>query len=242
MIVRDLGLLEYRRAWDEQQRVNAGVYAGAEEQILLVEHPPVITFGRRAEIEGRKHLIATPEQLAARGVDVVQSDRGGAVTFHGLGQIVVYPIVRLNDHKLSVGCYVRKLELAVIAMLNDFGIPAQKDPKEIGVWVPDERGVLSKICALGVRIRRGVSMHGIALNVQTDLSYFDLIVPCGLAGRSVTSMHRLLGHRTPPIDDVKSALIDHLRRSITSHVSCTPATAVQSGASAATAAPGGIPA
>jgi lipoyl(octanoyl) transferase len=214
IVVRDLGLMEYRRAWAVQERANADVFAGAGEQLLLVEHPPVITFGRRAETLGQKNLIATRDELAQRRVDVVQSDRGGDVTFHGPGQVVAYPIVRLIDHQLSVGCYVRTLELAVIAALEQFGIAAQKDPREIGVWAPDDRGTLAKICALGVRIRRGVSMHGVALNVETDLSYFDLIVPCGLAGRSVTSMRTLLRDRTPTIADVKDVLAQHLVRSL----------------------------
>jgi len=202
----DLGAVRYRDAWAVQEQAHADVLAGGQERIYLVEHPPVITFGRRPGVD--KHLIASEERLATLGVEVVQSDRGGDITFHGPGQLVAYPIIRLNDHRLSVGSYVRALETAAIAALADMGIAARKDPAAIGVWVDDEKP--AKICALGVRIRRGVSLHGIALNVTTDLSYFDLIVPCGLVGRSVTSMERVLGANTPKMAVVKDALSKRL--------------------------------
>lgn len=207
MRIDDLGTLAYGDAWALQERVHAEVVDGAEERVLLVEHPPVITFGRRPGLE--RNLIGSEVILKTRGVEVVHSDRGGDVTFHGPGQLVAYPIVRLNDHRLSVGGFVRRLEETVIAALREMNIPAQKDPCAIGVWVPDASGTLSKICALGVRIRRGVSMHGIALNVTTDLSYFDLIVPCGLAGRSVTSIERVLGDPAQSMARVKSLLGKH---------------------------------
>jgi lipoyl(octanoyl) transferase len=207
MVVHDLGLLAYRAAWAEQERAHAEVLAGGQEQLLLVEHPPVITFGRRAETLGRQNLIASTQRLAQLGVELVQTDRGGDVTFHGPGQLVAYPIVRLNDHRLSVGGFVRRLEETVITTLRRFGVAAQKDPCAVGVWVPvGPEGRLAKICALGVRIRRGVSLHGVALNVETDLSYFDLIVPCGLAGRRVTSMRQVLAQSCPELADVRAAL------------------------------------
>ena len=213
MLIHDLGTMSYRNAWAEQERAHAAVVAGGEERLLLVEHPAVITFGRRAETLGRRNLVASDEQLARRGVEVVQSDRGGDVTFHGPGQVVAYPIVRLTDHRLSVGGYVRALEEAVIATLRSLGLAAQKDTCAIGVWVPTTTAPgapLAKICALGVRVRRGVSLHGIALNVETDLDYFNLIVPCGLAGRQVTSVKKLLGDAAPPIGVVKQALAREL--------------------------------
>ena len=203
MIVRDLGRLAYRAAWALQEEAHIEVVAGGEEQLLLVEHPPVITFGRRPG--GEKHLLAAPQSLSQLGVEVVASDRGGDITFHGPGQIVAYPIVRLIDHHLSVGAYVRRLEEIAIATLAEFGIAGRKDESAIGIWV-EEGDTLAKICALGVRIRRGVSLHGIALNVETDLYYFGLIVPCGLAMRPVTSMRKLLGERSPPIEAVRIAL------------------------------------
>jgi lipoyl(octanoyl) transferase len=203
MIVGDLGIMRYRQAWSEQERAHAAVAAGAEEQLLLVEHPPVITLGRRADAAG--NLIASDAQLAGLGVEVVQTDRGGDITFHGPGQIVAYPMVRLIDHQLSVGGYVRRLEQAAVAALAELGVESRADPAAIGVWVERE-GQPAKICALGVRIRRGVSMHGIALNVTTDLRYFDLIVPCGLKGKAVTSLRQVMGEKTPEMERVKAVL------------------------------------
>jgi lipoyl(octanoyl) transferase len=238
--ISDLGTLRYRDAWAAQEQVHAEVLGGAEERLLLVEHPPVITFGRRAETQGQKNLISSKENLDKLGVELVQSDRGGDVTIHGPGQVVAYPIVRLNDHRLSVGGYVRRLEQTVIEALGELGVSAQRVEGCVGVWVQDPledargwgttaassaacglaRGhdhakpqaaiarpsALSKICAIGVRIKRGVSMHGIALHVLTDLRYFDLIVPCGLGDKRVTSLKRILGESCPSIDVVKRVL------------------------------------
>lgn len=206
MRIEDLANMRYRDAWAIQERVHAEVVAGGEERLLLVEHPPVITFGRRAETQGQKNLVASRQYLDQLGVELVQSDRGGDITFHGPGQIVAYPIVRLIDHRLSVGGYVRKLMDVVIATLAAFQLAARRDDAGIGVWVDEPDRAAAKICALGVRIRRGVSMHGIALNVETDLRYFDLIVPCGLAGKRATSMRRVLGDQTPPIEKVEQVL------------------------------------
>lgn len=210
MILRNLGLLAYRDAWAFQEQAHEQVANGGDEQLLLVEHPPVITFGRRPG--GEKNLLATPDRLIELGVDLVPSDRGGDVTFHGPGQIVAYPIVRLIDHQLSVGAYVQRLEDIVIATLAEFGITGQKDESAIGVWV-DDGGTPAKICALGVRIRQGISLHGIALNVETDLSFFKLIVPCGMASRPVTSMRRLLGTTCPEIQTVRDVLVAQFLKS-----------------------------
>jgi lipoyl(octanoyl) transferase len=212
MQVTDVGTMRYREAWSLQERIHEEVRAGAEERLLLVEHPPVITFGRRPNIE--RHLLASDEQLANLGIEVVHSDRGGDVTFHGPGQLVAYPIVRLNDHGMSVGSYVRSLLEGVIAALARLGVEAQRDPDAIGVWTKLPDGRLAKICALGVRIRRGISMHGIALNVTTDLRYFDLIVPCGLVGRPVTSLAKLLGEGTPAMSVVKPAVVAGIEQSL----------------------------
>ncbi|MBV8780255.1 MAG: lipoyl(octanoyl) transferase LipB [Phycisphaerae bacterium] len=208
MIIEDLGVMPYRQAWDRQETCHADVLAGGEERMLLVEHPPVITFGRRPGVS--QHLIASDDQLARLGVEVVQSDRGGDITFHGPGQLVVYPIVRLADHHLSVSGYVRALERGVIGALNEIGIRAREESGAIGVWTDGG----SKICALGVRIRRGVTLHGIALNVTTNLDYFQLIVPCGLVGRSVTSIALELGERAPTMDWMKNIVPRHLVQSL----------------------------
>jgi lipoyl(octanoyl) transferase len=208
MRIDDLGLLPYRDAWAVQERAHEEVLAGGEERIFLVEHPPVITYGRRPGVD--QNLVASPESLAALGVEIVQSDRGGDITFHGPGQLVAYPILRLADHGFSVGKYVHTLEAAAIATLAELGIPATADPSAVGVWV-DRAGTPAKICAIGVRIRRGVSLHGIALNVNTDLSYFNLIVPCGLPGRPMTSLQQLMGERAPDFTRVKQLLAARLQ-------------------------------
>jgi lipoyl(octanoyl) transferase len=211
MIVRDLGLMPYRVAWAEQERVHAAVVDGAEEQLLLVEHPPVVTLGRRPEII--RNLIATAQQLAGRGVELVESDRGGDVTFHGPGQLVVYPIVRLIDHKLSVGGYVHRLEDAVITATNRLGIATHRDACAVGVWLNRPGQLAAKIAAIGVRVRKGATLHGLALNVSTDLSYFDLIVPCGLKNRTVTSVEKELGGPVE-MERVKSLVVEAIADAI----------------------------
>jgi lipoyl(octanoyl) transferase len=205
--VVDLGVLPYRDAWKRQEETHELVHSGRGETILLVEHPPVITMGRRGESQGMPNLIASAEILKQRDFEIVQTDRGGDITFHGPGQLVVYPIIRLADHKLTVGSYVHLLEKAVIDALATFEIPAKADPGAIGVWTD-----AGKICALGVRIRKGVSLHGIALNVTTDLSFFNLIVPCGIADRSVTSLERILGASCPTMQQVKTAVVNALKK------------------------------
>ena len=207
IVVNDLGQMAYRAAWDAQERVHQNVVAGGPETILIVEHPPVITLGRRAE--SIVNLIASPEELARRNIELVHSDRGGDITFHGPGQIVAYPIIRLADHGLSVSGYVHRLEAIVIATLAEIGIKSHADPKVVGVWT-DDGGHAAKICAIGVRIRRGVSLHGLALNVDIDLTSFAHIIPCGLENRAVTSIAKILGDKSPAIQTVKENLIQHL--------------------------------
>lgn len=230
----DLHHLPYRQAWAEQERIHADVVAGGSEAIILVEHPPVITMGRRGETLGVTNLRASTKSLADRGVEFVQTDRGGDITFHGPGQLVAYPIIRLIDHKLSVGGYVKALQNAIIATLAEFEIIASTDPAGVGVWVEgkDEGGRMKdeteidssviphpssfprKIAAIGVRVKRGVTLHGLALNVTTDLSFFDLIVPCGINDRGVTSMRQILGEKCPTMDNVKSVLTRNLKQSL----------------------------
>lgn len=211
MIFRDIGITPYREAWDIQLHAHERVLAGAEEEVLFVQHPPVITFGRRAE-DSAKHLVASRDLLSNMGVEVVESDRGGDITFHGPGQLVCYPIIHLARHRLSVGGYVKMLEHMVIRALKSFNISTHLEPEAIGVWT--DTTPPKKICALGVRIKRGVSLHGIALNVTTDLRYFNLIVPCGLNGRPVTSISEILGEQTPPMNIVQAAIRSALVASI----------------------------
>jgi lipoyl(octanoyl) transferase len=188
----------YRAQCDHVEEVLASREAGTPEpgRILIVEHDPVITISRRQGAGG--NLLASPELLARHGIAIEKTDRGGDITYHGPGQLVVYPILDLNAHNLGLHAYMRLLEQAVIDTCASFRIPAHRDPGATGVWVsPEGIGLTpgpgpddAKICALGVRVRKWVSMHGLALNVRTNLGHFGMIVPCGLAGRPVTSLER----------------------------------------------------
>ena len=213
MRLHDIGTVDYSDAWRLQEEAHARVVAGGEEELFLLEHPAVITLGRRPDV--KRQLAANDEKLRELDISIVQSDRGGDITFHGPGQLVAYPIIRLADHHLSVGSYVRRLEDIVIATLARFNVHAHLDPAAIGVWTDPPNGRAAKICALGVRIRRGVSMHGIALNVVTDLRYFNLIVPCGLPDREVTSLDAILRINVPTMASVKTVLSEEMIRGFT---------------------------
>jgi lipoyl(octanoyl) transferase len=196
------GRVDYEPALEWQLATAEAVAAGRDsgrdaEAVALLEHPPVYTFGVRAK---REHLLATPSALGARGATVVDTDRGGDVTFHGPGQLVAYPILDLRRRELGAAAYVRRLEAVVIETVEMFGIQAERVAGRPGVWVEG-----AKIAALGVRISRGVSRHGLALNVSTDLSWFEQIVPCGIPDAEVTSMQRLLG-AAPPMCAVEDAM------------------------------------
>jgi lipoyl(octanoyl) transferase len=217
--VRDLGRMAYDAALALQRETHARVLAGRETgdgamTLLLVEHdPPVITVSRRPG--ARRHLVATPEQIAAAGVTVAETDRGGDITYHGPGQIVAYPILDLNRLGLRLHSYLRFLEQVAIDTLATHGIAGDRDAEATGVWVgPRDAGPSRKICAMGVRVARWVTMHGLALNVTTNLDHFDLIVPCGLTGRTVTSMQRELGADCPTIDDVRATLVETFHRAV----------------------------
>jgi lipoyl(octanoyl) transferase len=189
MDVKRLGIIGYEEALALQQRLVEDRKAGRiGDQLLLLEHPAVITLGVRTRSD-RSHVLATPEALAARGVGVYETGRGGDVTYHGPGQLVGYPIIDLKPDRCDVHRYVRDLEEGLIRAVAEFGISAARVPGLTGIWVAD-----AKLAAIGVRISRWVTSHGFALNVNTDLSNFQLIVPCGITGKDVTSMERLLGH------------------------------------------------
>jgi lipoyl(octanoyl) transferase len=200
MDVKRLGVVEYEEALALQQRLVEDRKAGRiGDQLLLLEHPAVITLGVRARSD-RSHVIATPEALSARGVGVFETGRGGDVTYHGPGQLVGYPIIDLRPDRCDVHRYVRDLEEVLIRAVAAFGISAARISGLTGIWVGD-----AKLAAIGVRISRWVTSHGFALNVNTQLSDFDLIVPCGISDKSVTSMERLLG-RSVPMDTVEGAV------------------------------------
>lgn len=189
MDVRRLGLVDYQAALDLQADLVEQRKKGLiPDQLLLLEHPPVITLGVRTH-NSRAHVLQTPEALAQQGVGLFETGRGGDVTYHGPGQLVGYPILELPVDRRDVHRYVRDLEEVLIQAVADFGITASRVPGLTGIWVGD-----SKLAAIGVRISRWVTSHGFALNVSTDLSRFDLIVPCGITGKGVTSMERQLNH------------------------------------------------
>ncbi|MGC8623950.1 MAG: lipoyl(octanoyl) transferase LipB [Phycisphaerae bacterium] len=209
LTVVDLGVMEYRAAWNIQLHWHEKVRIGqcAAGVLLLVEHPPVITIGRHPGAE--THLLADAAVLAQKGVAVETTDRGGDITFHGPGQLVMYPIIPLNEYNLGIHDYMRILEAAVIRTLAEFHLHGRLDAGATGVWLQSTRGGadgLAKLCAIGIKLRRWISLHGLALNVTTDLAYFDLINPCGL-GRPVTSLAAELGAQCPPINAVKPALV-----------------------------------
>jgi len=200
--LRELGRVSYSSALELQQELIAARKAGqVPDQLLLLEHPHVITLGRNGHME---NLLASHEILGRAGISFYAKDRGGDVTYHGPGQLVGYPILDLKDWKRDVGAYVRGIEQTIIATLGDFGIAAGRIPKLTGVWV-DGR----KIAAIGVHLSRWVTSHGFALNVNTDLSYFQYIVPCGLT-KPVTSMAHLGVHTT--LEEVSRVLAVHFGR------------------------------
>ena len=201
-LLLNLGQVDYLTAWDLQRLLVRQCQTGdLSAALLLLEHPPTYTTGRLGKEE---HLLQLNEELERLGAAFYQVNRGGDVTFHGPGQLVVYPILNLRRLGGDILAFVRGLEEAIIRTLVDFGIRAERSSGATGVWVRDK-----KIAAIGVHVSRWVSSHGLALNVSTDLSYFQRIVPCGLHGRSVTSMECILGHPVP-MQTVADQLAVHL--------------------------------
>ena len=221
----DLGQMDYRSAWDYQEQLlqanlqvktalreretvtDTGDPGSAPEPIpetrhsfLLVEHPPVYTLGKSGNID---NVLISEERMSAKGIEFFRTNRGGDITFHGPGQIVGYPILDLEKFYTDIGKYLRNLEEVIILTLNDYGIKGDRSPGETGVWIdPDTKGKERKICAIGVRSSRWITMHGFALNVNTNLDYFNFIVPCGISNKQVTSMEKELGG-VVNLDEVK---------------------------------------
>ncbi|MBX3379737.1 MAG: lipoyl(octanoyl) transferase LipB [Phycisphaeraceae bacterium] len=222
--ISDLGRLAYGPAYQLQTEAHSRVLSAREArastqtdsgpagELLLVEHDPVVTISNRASAEA--NLLASPELLARSGVAVARTDRGGDITYHGPGQLVAYPILDLNVLNLGLHDYMRMLEDAVVRVCARFGVQTSRDPEATGVWTLREGRPHAKIAAMGVRVRKWISMHGLALNVTTRLEHFGLIVPCGLVGRPVTSLAHELGADCPSMPEVKSALIDEFSEAI----------------------------
>ena len=197
--VRDLGLCAYDEVWNLQKEIQAQRIAGeSEDTLLLVEHEPVYTLGKNAD---KNHLL----QHYPDNVQIFQIERGGDITFHGPGQLVGYPILDLHNYKKSVSWYMRSLEQVIINTLQKYGIKGKQKEDLTGVWIRDK-----KIAAFGVRISRWVTMHGFALNVNTDMQYYEGIIPCGILEYGVTSMEKLLNHEVS-MKDVKNTLISSFK-------------------------------
>ena len=200
LLVSDIGRTRYAQAWTLQQEIWKLRHANALQDILLLtEHEHVYTLGKSTN---DNHLLASQEELKASGTDVFHIDRGGDITYHGPGQIVGYPVIDLNNYFLDIHRYLRSLEDVIIRTLAAFGIMAGREKDMTGVWVNEE-----KIAAIGVKVSRWVTMHGFALNVNTDLSKFDRIIPCGIFHKGVTSMQRTLGQEVP-IESVQKTIVE----------------------------------
>lgn len=200
--VRRLGVISYADGLAIQKTLVEQRKAGAvPDQLLLLEHPAVITLGVKSK-GGRSHIVATSDVLDAEGVEIFETGRGGDVTYHGPGQLVGYPIIDLKPDRCDVHRYVRDLEEVMIRTAAAFGVRAERVDGLTGAWVGDE-----KLAAIGVRIARWVTSHGFAFNVNTALHHFDLIVPCGIAGKGVTSLQKLTG-RPVPMAEVEEAAAD----------------------------------
>lgn len=213
IVVCELGRLNYLPAWDLQRRIQQHLIRAKRGErtmsvphiLLLVEHPPVYTLGKSGDAS---HLLLSEESLARNGAAFHHIDRGGDITFHGPGQIVGYPILDLDRFFTDIHRYLRTLEETIIRTCAHYGVTGERVEGRTGVWVgPDARGFERKICAMGIRCSRWVTMHGFALNVNTDLSYFSHIIPCGIVNREATSLSRETG-RVLLEEDVVDILID----------------------------------
>lgn len=222
---KDLETIAYKEAWNYQEELlqknvqakaraksniscssTGGVFEpdeGTRHHLLLCEHPPVYTLGKSGHAE---NVLITEADRSQKGIEYYQTNRGGDITFHGPGQIVGYPILDLEKYYTDIGKYLRNLEEVIIRTLQHYGIKGERSPGETGVWIdPFVKGRERKICAMGVRCSRWVTMHGFALNVNTNLDYFNYIIPCGIANKQVTSVEKEMGH-DPGIAAVKETL------------------------------------
>ncbi|TRZ82250.1 MAG: lipoyl(octanoyl) transferase [Sediminibacterium sp.] len=204
----DMGIRSYQPSWDYQEALllkNTQIKWAArqneqdvktthtEHRLLMVEHNPVFTLGKSGK---REHVLVSEEQLKNLGIEFFQINRGGDVTYHGLQQIVGYPILDLDKFKTDLGWYLRSLEQVIIDVIAEYGLKGERSAGETGVWLePNDPFMARKICAMGIKCSRWITMHGFALNVNTDLSHFEFIVPCGIQGKTVTSLEKELGYK-----------------------------------------------
>ena len=196
--ILDLGKSHYNDAWELQKKLQSQRISGQiDDQLLLVEHFPVYTLGKNTP---KEHLLTKESD----NISIIQTDRGGDITFHGPGQLVVYPILDLNQYRRSITWYMRELEQLIIDVLKEYDINAERKKGLTGVWVKGK-----KIAALGVRISKWVTMHGFSLNINPDLKYYQGIIPCGIKDYGVTSMADLLGNDVPDMSEIKDTLVQH---------------------------------
>lgn len=218
ILVRDLGLVDYKVAWEMQEsifqeivdvKINNRRNTASDETpnyFFFVEHPHVYTLGKSGDIS---NLLLSEQQLAEKGATYYKINRGGDITYHGPGQIVGYPILDLENFFSDIHKYLRFLEEVIILTLKDFGLEAGRSEGETGVWLGVGSPFARKICAMGVRASRWVTMHGFALNVNADLGYFDNIIPCGIRGKGVTSLNVECGVEVIPEEKVKNSILKH---------------------------------
>jgi lipoyl(octanoyl) transferase len=200
----DLGFIDYKEAWDLQKEIfTKRVHNETGDTFFLLEHPHTYTLGKVAE---KENLISNDEQLKELGIKVYEIDRGGDITYHGPGQIVGYPIIKLSDWKEDTHEYLRGLEEVIMNVSSDYGLKTERNSKYTGVWI-DNR----KIAAIGIKVSRWVTMHGFAFNINTDLNYFGGIIPCGIRDKDVTSLQRELGNEVN-IDEVKIKLVKEFEK------------------------------
>lgn len=200
----DLGFIDYKEAWDLQKEIfSKRVNCKVDDTFFLLEHPHTYTLGKVAE---KENLLTNDEQLNELGIKVYEIDRGGDITYHGPGQIVGYPIIKLSDWKEDTHEYLRGLEEVIMNVCADYGLRTERNSKYTGVWIANR-----KIAAIGIKVSRWVTMHGFAFNVNTDLNYFGGIIPCGIRDKDVTSLKRELG-RDVDINEVKLKLVDEFKK------------------------------
>lgn len=216
--IQDLGIKDYKETWDFQESLfqetlsvksknrREGTSLETPNHFLFVEHPHVYTLGKSGDMD---NLLVGEKKLEDIGAQFYKINRGGDITYHGPGQIVGYPILDLENFFTDIHKYLRLLEEMIIRTLADYGLKGERSKGETGVWLDVGTPFARKICAMGVRASRWVTMHGFALNVNTDLGYFDHMIPCGIRGKAVTSLNVELGKATVPMDDVKEKLLHH---------------------------------
>lgn len=218
VFLQDLGLKDYKKTWDYQEELfreivdikaknrTENVSLTTPNHFLFVEHPHVYTLGKSGDIS---NLLLNEKQLESKGATFYKINRGGDITYHGPGQIVGYPILDLDNFFTDIHKYLRLLEETIILTLAEYGIKSERSPGETGVWLDVGTPFARKICAMGVRASRWVTMHGFALNVNVDLGYFDNIIPCGIRGKAVTSLNNELGLAYVDEEEVKSKIVKH---------------------------------